>query len=129
MAKITVAGDAIVVTSALKMEDIKTVEKYNPDALVLMGGEDGKEPVFRVATTSGDGNIGQYGASFGRTTEGGLACVTIVDPKMDGNIKEYVADKFGTAITQLEKIEAAMPDVLTAIAADKAKVMEHITVM
>ena len=28
MAKITIAGDAAVVTSAMKLEDIKTIEKY-----------------------------------------------------------------------------------------------------
>ena len=42
MAKITIAGDAVVVTSALKLEDIKTIEKYRRNALVLKGGEDGK---------------------------------------------------------------------------------------
>mgnify|MGYP007049942276 CR=1 FL=1 len=30
MAKITIAGDAAVVTSAMKLEDIKTIEKYRP---------------------------------------------------------------------------------------------------
>ena len=46
MAKITIAGDAAVVTSAMKLEDIKTIEKYRPKELVLKGGEDGKEPIF-----------------------------------------------------------------------------------
>ena len=41
MAKITIAGDAAVVTSAMKLEDIKTIEKYRPKELVLKGGEDG----------------------------------------------------------------------------------------
>ena len=44
MAKIVIAGDAVVVTSAMKLEDIKTIEKYRPKELVLKGGEDGKEP-------------------------------------------------------------------------------------
>ena len=33
MAKIVIAGDAIVVTSALKLEDIRTIEKYRPKEL------------------------------------------------------------------------------------------------
>lgn len=53
MAKIVIAGDAVVVTSAMKLEDIKTIEKYRPKELVLKGGEDGKEPIFGVGTTHG----------------------------------------------------------------------------
>mgnify|MGYP007102082194 CR=1 FL=1 len=43
MAKITIAGEAVIITSALKLEDIKKVQKYRPKELVLKGGEDGKE--------------------------------------------------------------------------------------
>ena len=68
MAKITIAGDAAVVTSAMKLEDIKTIEKYRPKELVLKGGEDGKEPIFAVGTTNGAGNINAFGASFGAET-------------------------------------------------------------
>ena len=32
MAKIVIAGDAVVVKSELKLEDIKTIEKYNAKA-------------------------------------------------------------------------------------------------
>ena len=62
MAKIVIAGDAVVVTSAMKLEDIKTIEKYRPKELVLKGGEDGKEPIFGVGTTHGAGNINAVGA-------------------------------------------------------------------
>mgnify|MGYP000937705903 CR=1 FL=1 len=66
MAKIVIAGDAVVVTSAMKLEDIKTIEKYRPKELVLKGGEDGKEPIFGVGTTHGAGNINAVGASVPR---------------------------------------------------------------
>ena len=79
MAKITIAGDAAVVTSAMKLEDIKTIEKYRPKELVLKGGEDGKEPIFAVGTTNGAGNINAFGASFGDETRDDekLACITL----------------------------------------------------
>ena len=41
MAKIVIAGEAVVVTSAVKLEDYRKVAKYRPKALVLLGGEDG----------------------------------------------------------------------------------------
>ena len=79
MAKIVIAGDAVVVTSAMKLEDIKTIEKYRPKELVLKGGEDGKEPIFGVGTTHGAGNINAVGASFGSETrdDDKLACITL----------------------------------------------------
>ena len=54
MAKIMVAGDAVVVTSDMKLEDIKLVKKYRPEALTLFEGEgEEKEPVFKIGI--GDG--------------------------------------------------------------------------
>lgn len=130
MAKVTIAGDAVVVTSALRLEDIKTVQKYRPKALTLMGGEDGKEAVFAIGTTSGAGSINGVGASFGREThdEGKLATVTLVLNGIAGDVKEYVADMLGGAIINLNKLEATLPTVLAEIATEKANVLSNITV-
>lgn len=59
MAKIVIAGDAVVVTSAIKLEDLRNIKKYRPAALILKGGEDGKEPIFAVDVTNGNGDINQ----------------------------------------------------------------------
>jgi len=130
MAKIVIAGDAVVVTSALKLEDIHTIEKYRPKALVLKGGEDGKEPIFAIGTTSGAGNINEVGASFGREShdEGKLATVTMVIGSTAGDVKEWVADRIGTAVMYLNRLEATLPDVLKEIANEKATIMSNITV-
>ena len=130
MAKIVIAGDAVVVTSSIKLEDLRAVKKYRPDALVLKGGEDGKEPIFAIDVISGNGSINQYGASFGTATrdEAKLATITLVAPGVDGDIKEFVADKLGAAIINLNKLEETLPEVVRSIAADKAKVMDAISV-
>ena len=131
MAKITIAGDAVVVTSALKLEAIKTIEKYRRDALVLKGGEDGKEPIFAIGTTDGCGNINEVGASVGRATnaEEKLAVITMcTGVGTSGDIKEWVADRIGRAIINLNKLEEKLPAVLDEIAAEKAQVMSNITV-
>lgn len=132
MAKITIAGDAVVVTSTMKLEDIRTIEKYRPSALNLMGGEDGKEVIFAMGTAkSGTGSINEYGASFVRESndEEKLATITMfpVD-KAAGDIKEQVADKIGGAVMKLRELEETLPAVLREIAADKAAIMENITV-
>lgn len=130
MAKITIAGDAVVVTSAMKLEDLRTIAKYRPGALVLKGGEDGKEPIFAVSVTNGFGEINKYGASFGSETndDAKLASLTMTVNTKPDNIREYVADQLGAAITNLTKLEASLPEVIAEIAGEKAAVMDSITV-
>lgn len=131
MAKITIAGEAVVITSAVKLEDLKTIAKYRPEALTLMGGEDNKEPIFAISVTRGAGEINKYGASFGAEThdEAKLATITMgIGYAGDDSIEEFVADAFGAAFNRLEELEATLPAVIEAIAADKAAVMSSITV-
>lgn len=130
MAKIIIAGDAVVITSAMKLEDLRNIKKYRPDALVLKGGEDGKEPVFAVGVTQGNGDINQYGATFGTATRDDekLATITMVAPGIDGDIKEFVADKLGSALMSLNKLEETLPGVVQSIAAEKEQVLNAITV-
>ena len=130
MAKITIVGDAVVVTSTLKLEEYKTIEKYRPNALTLMGGEDGKEPVFHVSV-SGSGDINQYGASFVSAThdENGYATITMCACTESRDLKEWVADKLGAAIINLNKLEAQLPAVLDEINREKAEVMSNISVV
>ena len=129
MAKIVIAGDAVVVKSDLKLEDIKTIEKYRPKALFLMGGEDGKEPIFALGTTTGAGSINAVGASFGKADADGKAVVTMVMQNVPTDkAKDWAADTLGSAIINLNALEAKLPEVLDAIAAQKATVMKNITV-
>lgn len=131
MAKITIAGDAIVVTSGITLEGIKTIKKYRPKALKLMGGEDGKEEIFAIDVTNGSGSINVYGASFGCEThdDAKLATITYVPSGgMTGDVKEWVAERLGGAIMNLNKLEATLPAVLAQIAREKEAVMSGITV-
>lgn len=134
MAKIKIAGDAAVVTSALKLSDIQTVEKYRPKALTLYGGEEGKTPLFVVGTTAkGSGSINEYGAVFnGESHDGeGFATLTvsILDRPKDVCVKDWIADKLGGAIINLNALEEQLPAVLTEIAEQKERVVSGIEVL
>ncbi len=136
MAKITIAGDAVIITSALKLEDIRTIEKYRPESLTLMGGDFGDEPVFAICTTEGPGEINEHGASFSGATRDDekLACITMCledegTGEDDRDIREQVADCIGSAIINLNRLENLLPDVLTDIKSEKAEVMANITVL
>ena len=133
MAKITIAGDAVVITSAVKLEDMATISKYRPGALKLMGGENGKEVIFAIGVTNGAGSISKYGASFGGAThdEQKLATITlgIESTPGCGDIKDRVAEHVGTAIFSLNKIEAGLGDVLEEIVTERAAIRETISVV
>ena len=129
MAKIVIAGDAVVVKSDLKLEDIKTIAKYQPKALTLMGGEDNKEPIFALGATTGDGNINSVGASFGKADSDGKAVITMVMQNVPTEkAKDWVADTLGGALMNLNTLEAKLPEVLASISTQRATVMENISV-
>lgn len=131
MAKVTIAGNAVVVTSSLKLEELATIQKYRPKALTLMGGENNKEEIFTIDVGNGGcGEIGTYGAYFCNAThdEAKKACITMCMEGATGDIKEFVADKLGSAIVCLNKLEQTLPAVLEEITAEKAAVMANITV-
>jgi len=131
MAKVVIAGDAVVITSSMKREDLLTIAKYRPNALVLKGGEDNKETIFRIsANKNGDGEINKYGATFGSEShdEEKLATITVFLNRADGDVKEQVADALGSALINLGALEETLPAVLEEIAAEKATVMDSITV-
>lgn len=130
MSKVLIAGEAVVITSAMKLEELQIIKKYRPKALTLYGGEDGKEPIFVIDTTAGSGDINKYGAAFGSTShdDAKLATITMCAAGITGDVREWVADQIGGAIINLNKLEATLPAVLEEIAAEKADVLNNITV-
>lgn len=130
MAKITIAGDAVVITSDVTLEDLKKVSKYNPKALVLRDENDTLIYSIAVSSNAEAGEINKNGAVFTSVAPdgSGLATITMCSSTLSGDIKEAVADKIGSAILHLSQIEERLPQVLSQIDADKAAVMDKITV-
>lgn len=131
MSKATVVGDALIVTSELTLEDIKTVEKYAPEHLVLKGGEDGKEELFAICSSDGAGDINDFGAVFGRTARDGsnAACITSMLGDVPGDVHQYVADLIGPALIKLNKLEAQILEAMPEIEAYKAAMLDAIQVV
>lgn len=129
MAKVIIAGDAVVITSDVKLEDIKLVKKYRPEALTLFEGEGKeKEAVFRIGI--GCGGISKYGAEFDAETRDDekLATLTTLIPAGTADAKAYVSNTFGRSILKLNKLEATLPGIIEEIAAEKAAIEANITV-
>lgn len=131
MAKITIVGDAVIVTSELKLEDLATIKKYRREALFLRGGEDGKEPVFAIAVgaSGGNGSIDSNGAVFCRANAEGKAMITLIQPGNPATVVETVADTYGGALTKLNKLEEQIATVAAEVNAEREAVRNSITVI
>ncbi len=131
MAKITVAGNAVVITANTKLEEIKMLEKVNPKALTLYGGDDGKEPIFTIGTGAA-GSVNKYGIVFSGETndEEKFATATLLFNRSgDEEIKAAVADKLFGIIMNLNKLEATLTAAVEEITAAKAETENCITVV
>lgn len=129
-ASIKIAGAACVVESDAKLENIKLLEKFRPNALKLFEGEgDKKEEVFVVGSTKGTGSINAYGASFGAaTTASGNATITIMVPEGTSDPKEWALDKIGVAILHLNKVEAQFAAAIEEVQKEQSDIKACITV-
>ncbi|MCL2284840.1 MAG: hypothetical protein FWC32_00580, partial [Firmicutes bacterium] len=105
MAKVTIAGNSYVITSAVSMADLETVKKYRPSALAITDPET-KETLFKVG--GGSNSISDFGICFGGVSndEAKLATATLSIPHDVEDAKEFVLDKAGLAIANLNKVEA-----------------------
>jgi len=129
MAQVKKFGEAVVITSAAKLEDIRKIAKYRPNALVLMGGEDGKEPVFCVGLSNKrSGSINSLSISFGGCNEEGFAQVTFAYEGPAADVKAALADSIGPQVTMLSKLEESFPAVLEEIDADVSRIMASIEI-
>ena len=128
-AGITVAGQAVVITSSMTLDDIKTIGKYRPEKLQLKDAEN-KEVIFVISVSKGKGSINKYGAEFDSTTynRDGKAVITLDMPAVNGSVEESVAEYVGAAILNLNKLEAQLPAVINEIVAEKAAIKASIRV-
>ncbi|MDR9824985.1 hypothetical protein RCJ22_05100, partial [Vibrio sp. FNV 38] len=106
-----IAGRALVIVSGVSLEDIKTVKKYRPEALLLHGGEDNKEILYAISAGKGVGSINNVGAEFGGMAHdgSGKATITIILPDDVKDAKEYVSDTYGRKLLLINKIEENFP--------------------
>lgn len=129
MAKITIAGQAVILTSSLKLEDIKTVAKYKPEALALYGGDDGKDLKFQLSVGRA-ASVSKYGICFANATrENGFATITM-DFDYDGDdIKDRVADMLGTPFASLEILEHRLVRVIEEVKNQRETLKDNINIV
>ncbi len=131
MANVLVAGHSAIITSSLSVEEIKKVQKYQPDALTLKDEEG--EPIFKIGFAAhGTGDVSKFGVEFDAAPGvNGKAVVTMAFCPGDGNedeVKTALAEIIGAAMVNLSKIEAAVPGILESVNAKIEAVKATITI-
>lgn len=124
MANIKVIGDAMVVTSAIKMEDIKLLQRLDADSLVARDKND--EPVYAVFT--GDsGFMGGTGIRFTGADNNGFATVTILlPPATQAQREEFIKENYAMAITALQTMEELLAEYLVDFKAKYNEAMQAV---
>ena len=128
-AKVVVTGAAAVLTSDVKLEDWKRIQKYESEALTLVDA-DTDEVVFRVAVDDGPGSVNEYGVMFGNVVnnEGKATATVLLDPSVEDKA-ELVREQIGSALLELNELEKEIPGILQDIEAKEKEINEHIVLM
>lgn len=124
MAKIKVTGSAMVLTSDVKLEDIKKLEKFSPESLKII--DENENEVFKIGT--GLNGFNKYGATFNEANADGKAVATVLLPEGIENKAKYVKDNYGYALLKLNTLEEFIAEALTELSADFEKIDANITV-
>lgn len=125
-----ITGSAMVITSTVTPEQIKTMKKYRPNALKLYEGEGAnKKLVFEVDIDEGPGYINRAGALYSeRTDKNGKATITMTVPDDIEDVKGWAQDKLGVSILNLRKLEKQFAPMLDDVKAEKEAVAAAIHV-
>jgi len=124
MADVRIAGNIIVLTSSVTLEELKRLEKHRPEALGIRNAKD--EVIFRVGT--GSNALNNNGASFCTATldSRGLALITLTIPAGVTDAKLYFAETFGKAYAQFKQVEAGLAEATREVAAEIAEIMNDV---
>lgn len=128
MAKVKVMGSAVVIESAATVEQLETVQKYRPEVLTLKDADG--EPTFMVSVKQGGtGSVGKYGAEFTKGSNG-KATITVLETYEgeSDEVLEQIADKYGNALQQLNRLEKLLGDELESVEAERDAIKRSITI-
>lgn len=136
MANIKILGNAAVLTSTLKVEDINKLARFKPEALKIINKET-KDEIFAISfgpkpSIGYKPSITSHGVSFTDKTEDGYAQTTITLPtgfKDDKDKMEYVKNQYGYILLNLNKLEDQAQEALNVTATEFANMEKAITLV
>lgn len=126
--KLSIVGDAYVLTSTLTVNEVALLKKCSPGELRVKD-EDGNDQ-FAVSYSEGRPCISKFGITFGGTThdEDKFLTVTGMIPAGTGDCREYLADLVAPAVAYLKLLEERIPTVAERIKAEHDALVAAINV-
>lgn len=125
MAQIKVTGDAMVITSALSLETIESLNKLSSDSLILKSEATASEeayPIFVIGSRAGSEAVfDSRGIRFtGKNTEGKATATILMPSNMSAEKREeYIKDRYTTAIARLLKAEEVVAAAAVVVKAER----------
>lgn len=132
MSKVTIAGSAIVLTSAITEETFAKAVKFDKSALQILNEK--KEPEFQVSLgEDGTGAAGKNGILFNSVNAEGQLELTMIAPEITTSTVEEKLDfvKWNIApfLVKLDLVEAKVDASQTAIDATLTAALSNVTVL
>lgn len=123
--KTKILGKSVTVTSDIKMEELKELQKFNPEAL-LKKDKDGNV-IYAIGV--GTASISPYGASFDDKNAEGFAQLSFPINCKDEDKEKFVKDTFGNSIFNLMEMEETVIASLATLSSKITAIKEAITVV
>ncbi len=124
LAKILIAGAAIVVKSSVKLDDWRKALAYDPDLGLY---DDDEKPLFTVGIEKGPGSMDSHRIVFSSVPDrNGFACVTMIPDTERADKEKMAAELYGLALLRLMEIERNIEDVLADAEEDSRFIAENI---
>lgn len=133
MAKLTLSGNAITVTTKITSEDFFKIEKYSPESLTIR--DDNGNPIFKIDFGDiGRGSINNYGIVFDSVNEEDNMYLSVID---EGGYSEYtteekkeiVVKQYAAPLVKINQIEMFLEGVLETITKMEDEAAENIEII
>lgn len=130
MANTKIIGNAVVITTAVAMEDLEKLKKYHPETLQLTKENPEGKPEQVFALNTGESvSINKHGIQFNAQNTGGKATATVMIPAYVEDKVQWVKDELGVAILNLNVMEDQIENALLNLAEHFQAVEENIEVI
>lgn len=130
MSKVKVVGNAVVITSDLKAEELKNVKKFTKDGLKLKDAK-GNEIFSISCKPNTESSISEYGICYGEVNAEGYAQATLlIDETVNAEKRvDVILDNYAIAIGNLNALESYIRETIVELSATIEGIKESIEVI
>lgn len=129
---IKVIGQAMVITSAHTVEDLRLIERVAPKELCLYSDEAKANPTFAIALRDRPNQCGSFdnnGIIYDSADSEGNAQLTVKLPPVTADKREeFLKEYFSGAIIKLLALENNLSETAEVIRADQATAMANVSI-